>query len=315
MALKYKYRVKTNDEASMAAYAKSMDKRASRQGGNYKGIIKDDCKTWRPSKGDNCIRILPPTWDDAEHYGIDVYVHYNVGPERATVLCLNQMKRKPCPLCQAKVRADRDKDEELAKQLAARSQTLVWMVDIKDKTKGPMIWSMAFTTERDIAKLSKDRQTGELYLLDHPDAGYAISFDREGEALHTKYSGWQIGRRPTSIEPEWLEYVMQYPLPECLVWRDYDEVKELFEGGASDDDKPNAEEVMEELRRRERARAKPEPEPDAPEPPKSRARAKTAPDPEPAEDEPETPPWEDAKPEPPPSGKSRADALRERFKK
>jgi hypothetical protein len=296
MALKYKYRTSAKDTESLAAYAKTMEKRATRQGGNFKGIIKDDCKTWRPAKGDNCVRILPPTWEDPDHYGIDVYVHYNVGPDKATVLCLNQMKHKPCPICQAKVRADREKDEDLAKQLAARSQTLVWMVDIKDKAKGPMVWAMAYTVERDIAKLSKDRQTGELYLLDHPDEGYNISFDRDGEGLHTKYSGWQLGRRPTSIEPEWLDYVMEYPLPECLVWRDYDEVKELFEGG-SDDDKPEPEPAP-----RTRRKAAPEPEPEVEPEPEAKA-------------EPETP-WEEPKADPPPSrGKSNAEALRERFKR
>lgn len=315
----FKYRVNTNDAAAMADYARTMDKRATRQGGNFQGIIRDDYRTWRPAKGDNFIRILPPTWEDAQHYGIDVFVHYNVGPDRATVLCLNQMQRKPCPICQAKMRADREKDEELAKALGARSQTLVWMVDLKDKAKGPLVWAMAFTTERDIAKLSKDRQTGELFLLDHPEEGYNISFDRDGEALHTKYSGWQIGKRPSAIEPAWLQFVIDNPLPDCLVWRDYDEVQALFTGGSSRSDgddrparRPDPESVMEELR----ARAKPKPEPE-PEP-----EVETEAEAEPAPEEKVDPPWEatpEVKPEvkskPAASGKSKAEALRERFKK
>lgn len=298
----FQYRAKVNDEESMAAYAKNMDKRATKQGGNFKGIISDNCKVWRPAKGENFIRILPPSWDDADHYGIDVHVHYSVGPEKATVLCLNQMKRKPCPVCQAKMRADRDHDEELSKQLSPRSQTLVWMVDMKEKQKGPQIWAMSYTVERDIAKLAKDRQTGELYLLDHPDEGYNVSFDRDGEGLKTKYSGFQIAKRPTSVEPEWLEHIMEFPLPDQLVWRDYDELKSIFEGGSDDDD---------------------EPEPA----PRARARTEKPAEPEPeVETEDETVEKEDAsedasepepEPEPKPKadGKSRADRLRERLNK
>lgn len=244
MARKFTYRVNPNDPASVERYAKTQAKRAARQGGNFQGFVKDDYKLFRPAKGDNYIRILPPTWEDADHYAIDVWSHYNVGPESATVLCLAKMKGKPCPLCEARLKANRADDEELAKELAPRQQSLVWLVNMKAKDDGPMIWAMGWTVEREFAKLSRDKESGASLLLDDPDEGYNIGFEREGERDRTRYGGFQVGRRASSIDDEWLNYVTEHPLPDCLVWRDYDEIQALFEGspssGDDDDDGPKS---------------------------------------------------------------------------
>jgi hypothetical protein len=327
MALKYKYRVKSDDDVE--TYKATMAKRAA--GTNrFEGIFKDDYKTWRPA-ADNTVRILPPFWEGADHYGLDVASHYNIGPARATVLCNAVMHNAKCPICEERVKLEKLGDEDAVKELRINYQTAVWMVDMKDVAKGPMIWAFGSTIEQGIAKQAVDKQTGEVYLIDHPEEGYDISFDRAGEGINSRYSGFQIARRPTAIKQAWIDFVMENPLPDCLVERDYAEVKALFEGGADPepDDAPKP-----------RGSARPEPEPEPEETPQPRTRGngraaiaeaeeepdEPAPRPrtratreEPEEDEPAPRSRARARPEPeaddpPPSGGGRAQSLRERYK-
>ncbi len=84
----FQYRKRSADE---------VEKRANQQGGDFLSLFKSEYKQYKVKKGDNFIRILPPTWEDAEHYGLDVHVHYSVGPQRETVICMNKTFDKSAP--------------------------------------------------------------------------------------------------------------------------------------------------------------------------------------------------------------------------
>ena len=220
--------------------AATIDKRANQKSNDFEGFILADFPVWTPKKGDNWIRILPPTWEDAVHYGMDVWVHYRVGADDATVLCLQKMehpktgKTHSCRVCEAAKEADRRGDEEAAKEMHPRKRVAVWMVDMKEEDKGPQVWPMSWTIDRDIAKVSKDRRSGEIYTIDHPDDGYDVYFDREGDGIKTKYTGIQLAKRPSSVPDKWLDFVDEHPLPDTLEWRTSEEVAALF----GDDDAP-----------------------------------------------------------------------------
>lgn len=217
--------------------AEAWDKRANQTGGGeFDGFIRDDYKTWTPKKGPNAVRILPPTFDDADHYGINVFVHYSIGPSKAAVLCLQQMENKRCPICEARNRALKLGDEEEAKDLRATKRVLVWMLDRNDEARGPMLWSMAYTLDKDFCSLAKDPQSGEICPLDHPEDGHDIYFDKTGEGLQTQYGGKKLARRSSSVSEQFLDYIEERPLPECLINRTYDEVKELYEGGPAEEE-------------------------------------------------------------------------------
>jgi hypothetical protein len=207
------------------------ERRASQQGGGFQGYISDEYRLYMVKKGENAVRILPPTWDGAKHYGMDVYTHFGVGPDKATVLCPLKMAEQPCPVCEARMLAEKRGDEDLVKELRASKRVLVWVIDRKDEDKGPVVWGMPWTLDRDITKVSRDRTTGKFYFVDHHEEGFDVYFDKDGEGIATKYTGVQLARRATSVDPNWLEYVQAHPLPETLLVRDYDEIKQLFEGG------------------------------------------------------------------------------------
>jgi len=205
-----------------------LDKIANQSGFEFKGFIKDHLRRFRPGRGESRLRILPQ--EDAAHYAMTIWVHYAVGPDSASVLCLHHMKKEKCPLCEDRAKAERRGDDETAQQLRPVRRALLWVIDRNEERDGPKLWDMPYTIERDLAKLARDRKTGEIFAIDHPDEGYDVTFDKEGEGRQTKYAGMAIARRPSSVDDEWLDYVKANPLPECIVWRDYDAVQELYQG-------------------------------------------------------------------------------------
>ena len=260
LASKFKYKARTQEQ---------VEKRLNRTGGSFQGFLHDDYKTFKPAVGDNFIRFMPPTWDNAEHWGYEVHVHYGVGPDRASVLCLSKMFNKKCPICEAQAAARKANDEESAKELAPRLQVVSWVVNMKETSLGPLLWSVGFRMDSDIIKLTRDRESGELLQIDNPEEGYNVSFQREGTTVtNTRYSGWQTSKRPSAIEEKWLAYVIAHPVPDTFVHRTYDEVKALFEGADKTEDKPDTKPDEEEKPKfvsklKSTPKVDPEPEPES----------------------------------------------------
>lgn len=276
MAFKYKRR--SHEE---------IDKRANQQGSDFVNFLKKDFPSYAARDGDNWIRILPPSWKDAEHYGLNVFVHYGIGPDNGSVLCRNKMGGEKCPICEARVKAERAGNEELAKELRISKRVVVWLLDMKDEEKGPQLWAMPWTVDRDINKISFDKHSREYYEIDNPEVGYDVNFDKTGKGITTKYIGFQIARRPTSVDEDHLDFIEDNPLPEALIERSYEEVKDIFEGGADpeEDEKParparrDREEAPSKRREADEAPRRARREPEEEETPRKRARA------EPEEDE------------------------------
>lgn len=208
------------------------EKRASQSGSNFVGIFQDWVEVFSYKK-DNLIRMLPPTFANPQHYGMDVWVHYGVGPDNGQIICLYKMGKGPCPICEFQSRAEAAGREDAA-DYKPRRRVLVWLKNWNAEDDKKMVahaWAMPWTADRDLTAVCKDRMTGELYQIDHPTAGYEVSFQVTGEGQNVRYIGWQIGRRATTVEDTFLEQIMEHPLDkDVLFWRDYEEVKAIFEG-------------------------------------------------------------------------------------
>lgn len=207
------------------------------QGKSFEGFIRDEFQTYTPKK-ENWIRYLPPTWDNPTHYGLDVFVHYGVGPSNASVLCLKRMRGENCPVCEAHDRAT-EAGRPDADQLRATRRVLVWIVDRKAELDGgvnykkqPIAWAQPATkVDQEVAKQCRDRFTGELYQIDNPDSGNDVMFEKTGDSMtNTVYGGFQVAKKPTSVDDAYLEFILAHPLPSILNWRSYEEVQSLFEG-------------------------------------------------------------------------------------
>lgn len=269
---RYRYRRRTNED---------WEKRSSQRGNDFEGIFKSEfASVYAIRDGENTVRILPPSqqWD-TRHYGMDVWVHFQIGVNKSAVICRSRMLNKRCPVCDEAAEAMEAGDSKLAKDLAARKRVVAWIVDRKDPDRGAQLWAMPWTLDRDIAKVARDRETGEIYAVDDPDEGYDVTFDKEGKDIGTKYVGVQISRRPSSVPKAALRKADETPVPDTLWYRSYEEVKKLLDGSAATDDDDDArsarrreddDDVEEEgLRRRGSPRDEPE---DDDERPRRRAR-------------------------------------------
>jgi hypothetical protein len=220
--------------------------RASQQGGGYDQPTHDKYKTFNPKAGDHDIRILPPTWEDAESFGLETWLHYGIGADQGTYVCAAKMKGDECVLCDARVKAEREGEEELAGALKPGKRIALWIIDRSAEKEGPKLWLAPWTVERDICTLAVDKKTGEVYQLDDPEAGYDVSFTVVGEKLTKKYTGTQIARRASALHDdedkanEWLQYISDNPLPDVLIYRDAEYLEQQLNGGVRIDDKKDA---------------------------------------------------------------------------
>ena len=217
--------------------AEDTKKRAEQRGGNeFDSIFKSTVKTYKV-QDDNVIRILPPTWPKPKHFGLDIFVHYSIGPDSQTYLCLKEMLDEPCPICEERARAVKNGEDDYAKELKASKRVVYYVIDREEEKEGVMAWAAPWTVDRDINTLIVDKHSGEVLAIDDPENGYDIDFSRTGKALTTKYIGMQIARRESDLgSDKWLQFAVDNPLPDQLQYFDYDYIAKIFGGQAGKKD-------------------------------------------------------------------------------
>jgi hypothetical protein len=223
--------------------AEAWQARGEQKGGGFISYLKDSVPTFSPQPH-NWVRIMPPTWDNPQHYGYDVWLHQYIGPQQATVLCPLKHNKGKCPVCEAYSKGEaQGKDYDSLYEFKAVRRVLAYFLNRNAERENKdciQAWAMPWKFDRDVSKLCRDPITGELYQIDHPEAGFDLTFDKDGEPPTINYSGAQIARNPSSVSEKWLDYVVANPLPNCLHWRTYDEIMLLFEG-ASQESAPQTE--------------------------------------------------------------------------
>lgn len=288
----------------------TLKERANMKGGNFDTIFKPKFKQWKPKDGKNRIRILPPTWDGAKHYGYDIFINYNIGADNQSYLSLEKHGMGADPLAEARREAQKEGDKDYAKKLQPNQRILYWIIDRNDEEEGPLLWAAPFTFDKSLSNLCIDEDTKDVIFIDDPENGRDVRFYKEGTGLLTKYdpSKMKVLEESTihedeGLEGEWLDFIADNPLPDVLNFYDYAHIKATFGGqiGSRDDDAEDEDAKPVRSRRgsdddekptRPRGRSRPEPEDeDEPEekPARSRQRAK------PSEDD--DPPDEDEKPQ------------------
>lgn len=228
----FQYRPRTSEEM--------MKRVEQRGGGSREGFVAQEISTWTPTDGMNKIRILPPTWDNAEHFGIEIFAHYNVGGDNSAYICLARTQGEACPICEARQELDRAGDTESAKALLPRKRVAMWVIDRSEESKGPLLWPAAWTLDQEIAQQAVDEEGGSVLSLDDPVNGYDVSFSRDpqGKDIPPKFTGVKVARKPSPISDDddetqkILDYIQEHPVPACLVFHDYETIANAFEGKA-----------------------------------------------------------------------------------
>jgi len=147
------------------------------------------------------------------------------------------MLGEPCPLCEAKKKAIEEGDEETAKALEPTYRVLSWIINRSKEAEGPKLWAAPWTVDSNICAVSVDEDSNEVIYIDDPDKGYDVFFTRDGTGRGTKYTGEKISRNPSplhkdaALSQKWLQFVVDNPIPNCLVYKDYDYIAKVFAGG------------------------------------------------------------------------------------
>lgn len=213
--------------------------RANQRSGGFDDFIKPSYKKYKTRDGKNLIRILPPTWEGARHYGYDIWLNYSIGPDNQAYLSLSKMKGEKDPIAEAQRVAAREGDEKLSRELTPRKRILMWIIDRNDEDEGPQLWAAPITVDKAFATLSHDEDTGEIVFIDDPENGHDVRFYKEGSGLKTDYDAAKIKllqKSPISqdekLQNRWLDYVQENPVPSCLQFYDYKHISNTFDGGA-----------------------------------------------------------------------------------
>jgi hypothetical protein len=171
------------------------------------------------------------------------------------------MSGEPCPVCEAR-RQTTDEDE--SDQLKPSYRCLCWVIDRDNEKAGPMVWSMPISLFRDINARSVDKKSNAPILIDDPEEGYDIVFNRAGTDKRTKYTAVEVMREASplhddeKLQKRWLDYVQEHPLPSILNFFDAAQIEKVLFGKARKEEE--SEEVESETRPSRRGRSEREEE-------------------------------------------------------
>jgi len=231
----------------------STKKIAETRGGGYDSILKDDVKPLKPHASTNTIRILPPTWENPKHYGLLIWLHYNVGPSDRRYLCLRENATSPhrhCPVCDALYDLGSRATQDDRQRLKAKPSYLFYVIDRDNEKEGVQVWQTSQKNVSEIAIQSiNKRNQGVLNIIDIED-GYDVEFTRTGEGRNgTRYHGFMVDRESTPLSNDdrkynaWLDYIDDNPLTEVLNFYSPEHIEQVLHGRGredEDDDQPRS---------------------------------------------------------------------------
>jgi hypothetical protein len=248
-----------------------MEQHANRRTSRFDTLFDEKFREFRAHAGANYVRILPATWKNKKHYGFEFWAHRFVGSENGNYPCPRKMKDQRCSVCEAHRIAVKDGDEEEARKLAVKNVFAYWVIDREADSANknrPQIWVVTNLMDKDIMGLTLDRQKKSFLYIEHPEQGYDLSFNREGQGLSTRYTSFQFDRDPSPISRDGrtqdsiLEFITEHPLPDLLHWYDADHLDSVMFGTADDHRDEDLDAEEDESPRRPRHEDEPEEEQD-----------------------------------------------------
>lgn len=220
----------------------NVKRRAEQTGGNFDLPFKSGVKVWKAKVGENAIRIMPPTWADANHYGYDVWLHSFIGSSGSTYICPKKTFNKPCAACEESAALKAAGEEDEAKEIAVKQKVLYYIIDRDDRKPVPQIMVASWNQDKEISEASKINRTNKTLYIDHADEGYDVIVKRTGQKLNTRYQ-WLIDRESSPLDPdsrtqdELLEIIAENPIPSLLKFDDNEKIAAALEGTTREKDR------------------------------------------------------------------------------
>lgn len=224
--------------------------RVNQQSGRWANPIREGIKEWRPAAGNHSIRILPPTWEDADHYAYDVWVVWNVGADKEQYVTSGVMKSdENDPLAKALQYAKANGDDDAIDALSPSRRCWCWVIVSGEENEGPQLWSMPQSVDQELAKKAYKKRSREIIWLDDPEDCADIDFTVKGTGLKKKYEDFEIiaSIGPVSKDSEqvvdWIKYIQKNPIPDCIRYYDHEHIARALEGGVGRREKADEEDA------------------------------------------------------------------------
>jgi flagellar biosynthesis GTPase FlhF len=252
------------------------------KGGNSRPSAMDwkkveNVKFFKPKEGKNNINIIPyivKTKNDPlvhsgdakvgdESYMLDVYMHRNIGPTQAEVLCLKSNYGKPCPICkQAQEFKDAGKKDE-ASALWPKRQCFYNVIDVKNPEAGIQVFGIShFLFEKELIEEARAAaDDGDIVDFVDIDDGKSVSF----RAVETsspiggknvtffEYKSFSFSERDEPLDPDLVKEAVSFDAllkvqtpaeMEKVIFGDDDEEEAEEEEADDDDDEKEEEEPV-----------------------------------------------------------------------
>lgn len=222
--------------------AENVRKRSEQTAGNFDTIFKSGVEQWFPKVGENCIRVLPPTWENAEHYGYDVFVHAFIGSSGSTYICPAKTFDKPCAACDEAKELKAAGEEEEAKKMAVKKKSVMYVIDRDDRKPWPKVCVISWNQDKEIADASTIKKTNTTLYIDDENSGWDLYVKRTGKNLNTRYT-YVVDRdeSPIDADPDMqddiLAFIDENPIPDLLRYVDNETIAKSLDGGTRERDR------------------------------------------------------------------------------
>ncbi len=222
------------------------------RGGSNRSVLDlegyDDVGFFKAVKGNNEIDIIPfPISCDwyptllapngtpvgvnvgEQDYKLEIPVHFGVGVQEQTMLCLKLSLNKKCPICEE---MDATEDDNIKGGLKPKWRCIYNIIDLKDESKGIQLWDVSrFLLEVELLDEIDAVANETLTVFDLED-GRSIAFratpKRLGGREFLEYKAFKFNERD-AYDESIMEKV--FPLDKMLKIPTYEEVQKAFFGG------------------------------------------------------------------------------------
>lgn len=236
-------------------YQKSYETKNSVSGGSIMQF--DGVEFFAPKVGKNRINIIPYTIKSKNHplvckgefeigdkdYVMDIFVHRNIGPDQANVVCLKNNFRKPCPICEQAEEFKKEGKEDEAKALSPSRRVFYNVQDLNEPDKIKVFETSHYLFEKELIDEARDDEEGGFIDFADPDEGKEIRFkcfeEQLGNIKYKKFKSFTFESREDSISEEILENAISFD--EIIKVPTYSEAKKILYGNVSDDEDSNNE--------------------------------------------------------------------------
>jgi hypothetical protein len=199
---------------------------------DYKKMESARSRFWKPQRGENQLRILPP-WSKKGFFYQPRPVHWNVGPTKRSIVC-GSATEQPCFVCdriEELTQSSSPRDQAEAERMAVSMRMLLNVVDLSDVEAGVQVWECTNQLLLRLIALMMDPDHGD---FTHPERGYAVKFTKTGEGKGTKYGDLRTGKGTPVPYANWQGELKN--LDRYVRVLDYEGQRRVYEGADEGDE-------------------------------------------------------------------------------